>query len=309
MSEKVQNIVYAPLGWMLKGIARLPWRMLYWLADIIYFLAYKLIGYRVKVVRKNLSECFPERDETERRAIEKEFYRHFADYFVETIKMLHVSDDEMRQRMEFRGAEVIEEANAAGQSIVLYAAHYGNWEWVTSVTLWFTRQSMESGTVMGQVYQPLNNRWFDRFFLSLRERFNTKCFTQNQILREALAGRRVGRHIAIGFIVDQHPYAGHEHYVRMFLNHPSAIITGPEAIARKLDCRAAYFDVEKISRGHYRCTMVPMCEHGADTEPHQLTDRYIEILENRIQQAPAYWLWTHKRWKRPVILEDNGQPQ
>ena len=281
----------------------MPWWVLYLHADVLYFFVYHLIGYRKKVVRNNLAECFPEKDEHELKAIEKKFYRHFADYFVETIKLLHISDEDMRRRMVFHNAHIIDEAFDNNQSIVLYAAHYGNWEWVTSVTLWFNSE-MHKDDVQGQVYQPLENEWFDRFFLKLRQRFNTVCISKKAILREMISREREGRHLGIGFIADQHPWTNDEGHVLDFLNHPTAFITGAEAIGRKLHCRAAYFDVRKLKRGHYECTLVPLSDDIA-TEPHgSITTRYARLLEQRIEEEPAYWLWTHKRWKRPVTFPE-----
>ncbi len=281
----------------------MPWWVLYLHADVIYFVVYHLIGYRRKVVRQNLAECFPAKDDHERKAIEKQFYRHLADYFVETIKLLHIGDEQMRQRMVFHNAHVIDEALDNGQSIVLYAAHYGNWEWVTSVTLWFDSERHRDD-VQGQVYQPLENEWFDNFFLKLRQRFNTVSISKNAILREMIRREREGRHLGIGFIADQHPLSNDEGHVLDFLNHPTAFITGAEAIGRKLHCRAAFFDVRKVRRGHYECTLVPLSDDIAAEPRGSITTRYARLLEQRINEAPAYWLWTHKRWKRPVTLPE-----
>ncbi len=295
--------MYAPIGWVLHLLALMPWRVLYLHADVLYFFVYHLIGYRKKVVRRNLAECFPEKSHSELKAIEKEFYRHFTDYFVETIKMLHISDEEMRKHMVFHNAHIIDEAFDNGQSIVLYAAHYGNWEWVTSVTLWFDSKRHKDD-VQGQVYQPLENEWFDNFFLKLRQRFNTVCISKNSILREMISREREGCHLGIGFIADQHPLPNDQDHVLDFLHHPTAILTGPEAIGRKLHCRAAYFDMRKLKRGHYECTLVPLSDDIA-TEPRgSITTRYARLLEQRIKEEPAYWLWTHKRWKRPVTFPE-----
>lgn len=293
------KILYAPIGWALHLLALMPWWVLYLHADVIYFIVYHLIGYRKKVVRANLAESFPEKNDQERLAIEKEFFRHFADYFVETIKLLHISDDDMRKRMVFRNAHVIDEAFDNGQSIVLYASHYGNWEWVTSVTLWFD-SVRQRDAVQGQVYHPLENEWFDQFFLKLRQRFNTVCISWKVILREMIKNEREKRHLGIGFIADQHPWINDEGHVLDFLHHPTAFITGPEAIGRKLHCRAAFFDVRKLSRGHYECILVPMSDDIANEPRGSITTRYARLLEQRIKEEPAYWLWTHKRWKRPV---------
>jgi KDO2-lipid IV(A) lauroyltransferase len=281
----------------------MPWWVIYLHADLLYFVAYYVIGYRKKVVRQNLAECFPDKSAKERKVIEKEFYHHFTDYVAETLKLLHISDDDMRRRMVFHNAGIIEDAFNNGQSIVLYAAHYGNWEWVTSVTLWFN-SAAHRDAVQGQVYQPLENEWFDRFFLRLRQRFNTVCISQRVILREMISREREGRHLGIGFIADQHPLSNDEGHVLDFLHHPTAFITGPEAIGRKLHCRAAFFDVRKLSRGHYECTLVPLSDDIAAEPYGSVTTRYARLLERRIKAEPAYWLWTHKRWKRPVTFPD-----
>ena len=295
--------MYSLLGWALHLLAIMPWWVIYLHADLLYLVAYYVIGYRKKVVRQNLAECFPDKSAKERKVIEKEFYHHFTDYVAETLKLLHISDDDMRRRMVFHNAGIIEDAFNNGQSIVLYAAHYGNWEWVTSVTLWFN-SAAHRDAVQGQVYQPLENEWFDRFFLRLRQRFNTVCISQRVILREMISREREGRHLGIGFIADQHPLSNDEGHVLDFLHHPTAFITGPEAIGRKLHCRAAFFDVRKLSRGHYECTLVPLSDDIA-AEPHgSVTIRYARLLERRIEAEPAYWLWTHKRWKRPVTFPD-----
>lgn len=295
------KILYAPIGWALHLLALMPWWVLYLHADILFFIVYYVIGYRKKVVRDNLAASFPSKSAQELKAIAKEFYRHFADYFVETIKLLHISDEEMRDRMIFHNAELIDQALNNNQSIVLYAAHYCNWEWITSVTMWFNSKA-HNDAVQGQVYHPLENEWFDKFFLKLRQRFHTVCIGKKAIFREMIKREREGRHLGIGFIADQHPWINDEGHILDFLNHPTAFITGPEVIGRKLHCRAAFFDVRKIRRGHYECTLIPLSNDIAD-EPHgTITTRYARLLEQRIIEEPAYWLWTHKRWKRTVTL-------
>ena len=95
MGTKIQ---YALLYAWVKIHALLPMRMLYVLSDILYFLIYKVIKYRIKVVRRNLAASFPEKSEAERLCIEKGFYHHFADYMVETLKLAHISLEELQRR-------------------------------------------------------------------------------------------------------------------------------------------------------------------------------------------------------------------
>ena len=82
MWDKIQ---YAFLYSWVKVHALLPMRALYVLSDILYVLIYKIAGYRVKVVRRNITASFPDKSKAEWRQLERRFYHHFADYIVETI--------------------------------------------------------------------------------------------------------------------------------------------------------------------------------------------------------------------------------
>ena len=63
------KILFAPLSALLHGIARLPFWVLYGIADVLFVLIYYIVGYRKKVVIQNLNECFPEKSVKERKKI------------------------------------------------------------------------------------------------------------------------------------------------------------------------------------------------------------------------------------------------
>lgn len=287
-----------PLSALLHGIAYLPFRALYCISDFLFILLFYVVRYRRKVVIQNLNECFPDKSEAERRKIERDFYRHLADTFVETIKLLHVSDEEMRRRIVFHNVEEVDKSIEAGRSVAMYASHYCNWEWLSAITMW----SRYDTSVMqfGQVYHPLENEWFDEFFLNLRSRFNSNSYPMKRVLRELLAAKSNGKVTITGFISDQHPHPNDQDDVITWLNHYTAFITGAEVMAKKLDMDVLYFDVHKVKRGYYDCT-IRVISRTPKTEPqYKITNTYARMLEDTIKESPAEWLWTHKRWKRPV---------
>lgn len=294
------RILYAPIEAVLHLLAWMPWWVLHLHADLLYFIVYRIIGYRRKVVKQNLIECFPEKDETERKAIEKEFYHHFADFFFETIKLLHIKEDDMRKRFVINNLDFVIKAFDNDQSVILYLSHYGNWEWFSSLSLWLSPEIKASGHLLGATYMPLHNKWFDNYFFKLRSRFGLQFIQAHQVLRVMLRTIKKGKHIGIGFNSDQHPLPNDQDHVVKFLNHPTAMITVTESIARKLDMRVVFMHIKKVKRSHYVCDVIPMCEHAAQTPQGSLTDMFAKMLEENIKEEPAYWLWTHKRWKRPV---------
>ena len=126
--KKQKNSFYYLLHALLYLHALLPLPILYLLSDIICFLTYHLVGYRKKVIRKNLRNSFPEKSEAELKQIERRFYRYLCDYFVETVKLLNMSEKEIRKRFVFKNPGLINSLTENGNSCLLSLGHYGNWE-------------------------------------------------------------------------------------------------------------------------------------------------------------------------------------
>lgn len=292
MNKVLYYIVYV---WMYLH-ALLPFRVLYILSDILYCLVYKLAGYRLKVVRVNLKNSFPDKTKEELLIIEKQFYHHFCDYFVETLKLLHISDEEMQKRMQFENIEQVKDLMKDGNSALMFLGHYCNWEWVPSINLNFKGKG--SNILLGQIYKPLSNKAFDDLFLKIRGRFGSFGIAKNETLRAIVKLRKEQQQVLIGFMADQIPSSNNIHYWTTFLNQESAVFTGVERIAKQTGFSVVYLDMEKVKRGYYRGTVRLISDNPMAEPEFQITETYIKAMEKTILREPAYWLWTHKRWKR-----------
>ena len=288
------KIQYALIYSWVKVHALLPMWALYILSDILYVLVYKVVRYRVKVVRQNMKASFPDKSDTELRRLEREFYHHFADYVVETIKLAHISLEELQRRAFLKNPELVDTLMEKGHTcFILLMGHYGNWEFVPSVTLWMRKGSV----IFAQIYRPLKNKWFDRFFLKLRGRYHSECIAKQDTLRSILRYKSSGRPSITGFMADQTPSPANIHHWVNFLNHDTPVFTGVEKIAHKVGFSVFYFDVEKIKRGYYSVTIREISKNPKETEEFEITNKYMEMMETTILRAPEYWLWTHNRWK------------
>jgi KDO2-lipid IV(A) lauroyltransferase len=283
---------------MLKAMARLPLGVLYRFADVTYVLLYYVVRYRRGLVRKNLTSSFPEKTLAEIKRIERQFYLNFADYIFETIKLLHISDEEMLKRMTFSGVDIINKLLDEKRSIVAYFSHTGNWEWAPSVTLHCPR-AVERGDRFCQIYRPLKNKHFDNLMLKIRSRFGSVSIAKKLTLRQLLSYRRDSLTSITGFMSDQKPSHGDPVYFVKFLGHDTAVITGTETLARRLDMAVIYWDMSKSSRGHYNIDVKLISDHVADMEEMSITNTYFNLLEQTIRRDPAIWLWSHNRWKKP----------
>ena len=289
MSKLRYYLVYVP--WLLLSL--LPLRVHYLFSDVLYLLVYHVIRYRVRVVRKNLSESYPGKSASELKAIERGFYRWFCDFLVESVKMLTMSDRQLRRRMVFKGTELVDEVIESGQSCAMYMGHYGNWEWTASLPLWVSEKAQ-----CGQLYHVLENESFDRMFKTLRQRWGAVSIPVAEALRRLVAFKQAGQPVVIGFVSDQVPFWNNIHYWLPFLNHDTPVFTGTEKLVCRLDHAAFFMDVRRVRRGYYEAEFRLIARHPQQMREHEITDRYFQMLEERINREPECYLWTHNRWKR-----------
>ena len=274
-------------------LSLLPMRVLYVISGGLYLLLYRIVGYRRKVVKKNLTGSFPEKSEEKLRKIEQGFYHFFCDYLVETVKLMTISQEEMKRRIKFRGAELIDEIIGSGQSVTLYVGHYCNWEWASSIPLW-----INPSTWGGQVYHPLENKVFDKLFLTIRERMGAHCIAMQDTLREVMKHKCENQPIVMGYISDQKPLWVNIHHWVNFLHHDTPVLTGTERIARKMNHAVLYVDIQRVRRGYYEAEFKCITREPQKLKEYELTDIYFEMLEKSIRRAPEFWLWSHNRWSR-----------
>lgn len=277
------------LTFLLKAVAIWPYRVLYFISDLIFPILYYIARYRRKVVRKNLVNSFPEKSEKEIIKIEKQFYRHFCDYVMETVKLMHISDDEMRKRMRFTNIEIIEEMRKDGRPFFVYLGHQGNWEYVTSISLW-----VDPSLSGCQIYHPLSSKVMDKLMYRLRNRFNTVGIPQKNTLRTILTMMKEGKQPLLGLIADQRPQRYPEPEWTTFLNQDTPIITGGETLGRRLDAHFIYGSIKCIRRGYYEITLQPIVP--VEGEEYSYSKQYMRMLEKDIKDQPHMWLWSHKRW-------------
>jgi KDO2-lipid IV(A) lauroyltransferase len=281
------------IRWLMLPLAILPLRVMYVFSDLVYYLVYYLARYRRALVKRNLDNSFPQKTPTEKTEITKAFYHHFCDYYFETVKLLHISDEEMKRRFVFNNIEIIDSYLKTNRPVILMLGHYGNWEWVTSITLWVK----EKHTTIGQIYRPLKNKPFDRFFLNLRKRFHSVGFAKNDIYREIIKMRRANQNWLLGFIADQKPSANSLHYWTTFLNQDTPVIIGAERIAKQTNAVLCYLDITQVKRGYYEGNIKLISDCLPDEPEYAVTEQYMRLSEKTILRNPALWLWTHNRWK------------
>ncbi len=277
------------LAFFLYAISLLPMPLLYLLADGLYYFLYYIIKYRRQVVTNNLRNSFPNKSTAELKTIEKEYFSYLADLIVEIVKMFSASPAFLKSKYTFTNQELVDKYEAENKSYLFGVGHYGNWEWNTIVTpTLFNAQSLI-------IYKPLQNEFFNVFFKKAREKSGTKMIRMKTALREIVKHRN--QLTVTVFAADQTPTPQDIHYWLPFLNQETAVFSGLEKVAKSTNYPVIFCDMQRVKRGHYACDFKLVCDNPAQTADLEITKKHVALLENRINLEPAYWLWSHKRWK------------
>lgn len=254
-------------------------------------MAYHIVNYRIKVVRSNLLKAFPEKDDKERKQIEKRFYKHFCDYIFETLKAMSISHEELLKRMKFTNPELVDNYNKQGRSVFAYAAHLGNWEWFMIFPSYFPNAKIQT------FYQPQSNKFFNDLTLYSRSRDNIVPVESQRGYRHIVENMRNNEVTTTLIIGDQSPHHGAQKHWTNFFNIDTAFLVGPATIARKTNQVLVYPSYTGYKRGYYTVEWKLISDDPQSVEIGVLIDRFAALLEDDIRRIPELWLWTHRRWK------------
>lgn len=283
-------IVY-PILWL---ISILPFWVVYLLSDGIYVLVYYILGYRKKTVRDNLAKALPHLSESERIRIEKKFFRHMCDMFLEMIKTMTISQKEMEKRFQFTNLETYLDLEKKGKSIALMVAHYATYEWVISMNYKINFKGYA-------IYKKIANPYFDKLVKNIRSKFRAYLITTKETGYTIEKNTRDGVLGVYGFASDQTPRRSDSMHWYEFMGMETPIHTGAESLAKKYDMNMIFLKVKKVKRGYYQATFEVLAENVQNIPDFKISELFMDKVQQQILEAPEFYLWTHKRWKHKKV--------
>ena len=285
MGKAIFFLFLLPLSW-------LPLNLLYRIAYLIYFLLYRILGYRKDVVINNINTSFPNLNQKAKKQIIKDYYKHFADILVEGIKNLSISEASLKKRYKIRNPELVNAYFEQGQSIILCAGHINNWEW------WITHQNIALKHQAIGIGMPLTQASLGKEINKRRERLGMIVTDSKNYKTEI--GKPENNPFALLILGDQSPGSVKKSYWTHFLKQETAFTFGTEMIANSYNLPVIYYTVHKIKRGYYELEFKLLCAEPLSLPYGEITEKYVHFLEKDILNEPSQWIWSHKRWKKSV---------
>jgi KDO2-lipid IV(A) lauroyltransferase len=268
--------------------------LLYFFSDFLSVILNHIIKYRKKVIIHNLKNSFPEKTNSQIKALIKDFYLHFSDLIFEVIKLDSLSEKELFRRVTVTGQHILSSLAEQKKSIVIVMSHSGNWEW-TSQRVCFAGRDFD---YVGVIAKEMSNSYFDNYFTTIRMRLqkgHSEIIPFTQTARYIASIRNKTSMLIT--IADQTPHKDQIQYRTDFLNQDSGVFLGPERISKSLNCAVVFCHVTKKGRGLYHIEFELITDSPKENKPYEITNRHVKMLESDIRKQPETWLWSHRRWK------------
>ena len=286
----MKRIAFLVLYPFLLLISLLPFSILYILSNIISFTLFYIIGYRRKIIKKNLTLSFPNLNINERNKIERKFYTHMCDIFLEMIKSMTISLSSINNRFRVNNMELLTQFPKNNRSVIIICGHYASYEWMLFL-------ANDFGASTYGIYTPLSNQYFDKLVKKIRVKHNAYLISRYHTI-DTIRKHQDSNHRAVyGFAADQSPYPKKKTYWRSFMGNKVPVFTGAERLAIEHNIPVVYADIKRVDRGFYEVDFKLISDFPKETKKHEITDIFFNLLEESINRDPSQYLWSHNRYK------------
>lgn len=277
------------LGWI--GIAaawtagQLPWPVQRGLGRALGWLAYVVARSRRRTARINLSLCFPERDDAARKALLREHFAALGIGMFEFSRAWWGSLAPLRRTVRLEGLEHLQAAMAGGRGVLLVSGHFLNLE--------ICGRLLCDHVALAGMYRRHRGAVMEWAVLRGRLRYAAAMFQQHE-LRAAIRHLKSGG--ALWYAPDQ-DMRGKDTVFASFFGIPAATITATHQLARVSGCAVLPFFHHRDG-DRYVLRLAPALADFPSTDPAVDTARINAEIEAMVREAPAQYLWIHRRFKR-----------
>lgn len=246
-----------------------------------------LLRSRRRVAERNLELCFPTLSTSARHALLREHFDDLGCMFAE-FALSWMASDRNFSRVPYRvdGLEHLEQARREGRGVLLVGAHFSHLE--------LCARLIAQRIPLAGLYREHGSPVFEWAVKRRRLRYAQAMFGRKE-LRATVKHLRQGG--ALWYAPDQ-DMRGKDSVFAPFFGIPASTITATHHLARMSGARVIPFAHRRLpADAGYAIRLdppladFPSCDEVADTA------RINTLIEAMVRDAPAQYLWVHKRFK------------
>lgn len=254
-------------------------------------LFYRLVPRQRLIALHNLRLAFPEKTDNEIVKIVRGVYRTLGIVAAEFFDIPKLTSETIREIVEPEGLENLEKAHARGRGVLLFSAHFGNWELEAAAVALLARPAVV-------IYRALDSHFLDSLVLHVRSSFGNKPLLKENAMLPMF--RTLKKNGMLGILIDQNV----DWYEGVFVDYfgrPACTTNGLALLALHSGAPVLPAYLVRIREGRYRLVIEPEVEvidtGDRDADVQANTQRFTRIIEDTVRKYPDQWLWIHQRWK------------
>jgi KDO2-lipid IV(A) lauroyltransferase len=254
-------------------------------------LFYHLSPRRRLIAHHNLRRAFPEKSEEEILGIVRNVYRNMGIVAAEFFDIPRLNAVNIGELVEAEGLEHCAKALAKGRGVLLFGAHFSNWELEAVAVSLFIRPLVV-------IYRRLDNAVLEALVLRIRSATGNTPLLKEHAMRAML--RTLKRNGMLGILIDQNVDTYEGVFVDYF-RRPACTTDGLALLALHTGAPVLPGYMARRPDGRYRLVIGPEVEvvNTGNREEDVLanTQHFTKIIEETVRQYPDQWFWVHQRWK------------
>lgn len=265
---------------------------------LLNFIGKRLSKRRLPVLARNLDIAFPHLPDTEKDRLKDNIFRHFSRIFVEIIYLFGKKKPaKLLKPIEINNIQVLHKALEKKKGVILFSAHFGNWELVPYIV------SRELDTQLISIARPMDNPLVEGRIQQFRQWMGSAVLYKKGSLRPML--KMLDQNRVVYLLMDHHVIDREAVFVDFFGKEVSAVPSVSQMHIRKEKPIIPVFL-------HYREDKIVLDFHdeiqyqSRNPEPgdthrkediQKLTQQCTTMIEEQIKKHPEQWFWFHNRWK------------
>jgi KDO2-lipid IV(A) lauroyltransferase len=242
---------------------------------------------RRHIAAVNLSLCFPDMTEQERKQLLKKNFDLYGTSLIEIFAAWWSKPAIFHNKVTYEGLEHLTTALKKNKGVLLLSGHF--------TTIEIGQRLLGQKIPFNMVYRPHKNPLIEYIMSSGRQRWTGKAIDRLDI-REML--RTLKSNYPLAYAPDQDYGRKHSVFVP-FMGIMAATITATAKLAKLSGAPTIFYVVRRTNNDGYHVKIFPGLTDFPSEDQQQNAIRINNWFEERIREVPADYLWTHRRFKTP----------
>ena len=274
--------------WILVLLMRLsvflPFSTQVFLGKIIGKFLYPIMPELRKVAYTNISNCFPEKRQSQVTTMIKRNFEALGISFFETANAYYASDNKIKKVLTIENEYFFTDALKKEGGIILLCSHF--------MPLMLGSRALLIKHKIANVYRPQNNKLFDQIMVNGYQK-NGAVMIKNTDTRSIV--KALSNSLPIWYAPDQDLGINNSIFAPLF-GIQAATASATARLAKNNNTQVIPYSFIRTDQG-YKMTFQEPLDNYPSGDPLNDAKRTNQILEKQILKNPEQYLWIHRRFK------------